>query len=83
MARGKFKWQDITLMVGGFIFAPSLIISILDRTIIPIATSLPTAVVLSVFVVVYFNLKLKLAALATSLTAICWFVLLAMNVYGG
>jgi len=76
----KVKWQDITLMVGGFIFAPSLVISILDKATVPIATSLPTAVVLSAFVVVYFNLKLKLAALATSLTAICWYILLAMNI---
>lgn len=77
------KWQDVTLMVGGFIFAPSLIVSIVNQTEIPVATSLPTAVVLSAFVAVYFSLKLKLAALATSLTAICWYTLLAVNIYGG
>ena len=47
----KFKtnWQDIVLMVGGFIFAPSLVFSIVGGADIPIATSLPTALVLTAF----------------------------------
>lgn len=70
-----FKWQDIVLMVGGFIFAPSLVVSIVKGTEIPLLTSLPTALVLAAFVVCYASLKLWLAAFATTLTAICWFIL--------
>ena len=71
----KTSWQDLVLMVGGFIFAPSLVFSILDKAQIPIATSLPTAIVLTAFVAVYISLKLRLAAFATALTAICWYIL--------
>ncbi len=71
-------WQDVVLMIGGFIFAPSLIVSIVNHTEIPIATSLPTALVLTAFVVCMFTLKLKLAALANVLTAVCWYVLFIM-----
>ena len=74
----KFKtsWQDIVFMIGGFIFAPSLVFSIVKGADIPIATSLPTALVLTVFVACYFTLKLRLAAFATALTAICWYILI-------
>jgi len=71
----KVKWQDLVLMIGGFIFAPSLIVFIMDKTVMPIATSLPTALVLTVFVMCYITLKLRLAAFATALTAICWYIL--------
>jgi len=71
----KFIWQDIVFMVGGFIFAPSLIFSIIERADIPLMTSLPTAIVLTAFVVCYATLKLRLAAFATALTAICWYIL--------
>jgi len=71
----KFKWQDIVFMVGGFIFAPSLVFSIVEEANIPITTSLPTAVVLTAFVVCYATLNLWLAAVATTLTAICWYIL--------
>ena len=74
----KVIWQDIVLMIGGFIFAPSLIVSIVNNVEMPIATSLPTALVLTAFVGCYITLKLRLAAIATSLTAICWFVLFFM-----
>lgn len=76
----KVVWQDIVLMIGGFIFAPSLIVSILQRTEMPILTSLPTAIVLTAFVACYLSLKLKLAAVATTLTALCWYVLFFMQV---
>ncbi len=74
----KVIWQDVVLMIGGFIFAPSLIVSIVNNVKIPIATSLPTALVLTAFVWCFTTLKFRLAALATSLTAICWYILLIM-----
>ena len=73
--RKKHIWQDIVLMVGGFIFAPSLVFSILGHAEIPITTSLPTAIVLTAFVVCYLTLELRLAAISTSLTALCWYIL--------
>ncbi|KKM87786.1 hypothetical protein LCGC14_1265300 [marine sediment metagenome] len=73
MAR-KIVWQDVVLMIGGFIFAPSLVISIINHTIIPIGTSLPTALALTAFVVCYITLKLRLAAFGTILTTICWYI---------
>lgn len=75
MKRFRTSWQDIVLMVGGFIFAPSLVFSIIEDIEIPLITSLPTALVLTAFVVCYISLRLRLAAFATSLTAICWYVL--------
>ena len=72
----KPKWQDIVLMVGGFVFAPSLLISIIRGAEYPLGTTLPTALVLGTYVVVYLSLGLKLAAISTALTAICWCILI-------
>ncbi len=66
---------DLVLMLGGFVFAPSLIVSIVRRVRMPAVTTLPTAVVLTAFVGCYVLLHLYLAAFSTSLTAICWYVL--------
>jgi len=74
----KVIWQDIVLMLGGFAFAPPLIVSIVQKTDIPLATSLPTALILTIFVVCYISLGLRLAALATTLTALCWYALVFM-----
>ena len=68
-------WQDVVLMVGGFVFAPSLLFSIFGKEKPPVKTSLPTGIVLVAFVVVYATLRLPLASIATSLTALCWFIL--------
>ena len=78
--KSKLIWQAIVLMIGGFIFAPSLVVSIVQKADIPILTSLPTAVVLTGFVFCYLTLKLKLAAFATSLTALCWYILFFMEI---
>lgn len=66
---------DLVFMVGGFVFAPSLLFSIKRKVKMPATTSLPTAIVLTVFVGCYAALNLYLAAFATSLTAICWYIL--------
>lgn len=76
----KVIWQDIVLMIGGFIFAPSLVISIANNVVMPVATTLPTALVLLAFVGCYLTLGLRLAAFATALTAICWGILFFMGV---
>ena len=68
-------WQDVVLMVVGFVFTPALIVSIIKKTKYPILTSLPTALGLTVTIVCLITLKLYLAACSTSLTAICWYIL--------
>jgi len=68
-------WQDIVLMVAGFAFAPSLMVSIVRRSKYPLLTSLPTAIALTAFVVCYVTLGLYLAAISTGLAMICWYVL--------
>lgn len=68
-------WQDILLAVGGLVFAPALAVSIHKKAKYPLATSLPTAIVLTAFAVCYVTLHLHLAAWATGLTAACWYIL--------
>ena len=71
----RFKWQDIVFMIGGFIFAPSLVFSIIDKVHMPITTTLPTALVLTGFLVCYASMKFWLAFTSTVLTALCWYIL--------
>jgi len=68
-------WQDTVLMIAGFAFAPSLVVSIVRGAKYPLLTSLPTAIALTGFVVCYVTLGLYLAALSTGLAAVCWYVL--------
>lgn len=69
------NWQDLVFMIGGFIFAPALIFNIVGREKPPIKTSLPTAIVLTVYVFTYASMNYWLALISTSLTAICWYIL--------
>ena len=77
----KSSLADIVFMIGGFIFAPSLIVSIVKGADIPLFTSLPTAIVLTAFTLCYLTLKLRLAAFATALTAVCWYILVFGRVF--
>ena len=64
-------WQDLVLMIGGFIFAPSLIFTILGKEKPPVKTSLPTALVLTIYLIVYASMHFWLALISTALTTIC------------
>jgi len=68
-------WQDLVFMIGGFIFAPSLVFTILGKDKPPIKTSLPTAIVLTVYLVCYISMHFWLALGSTILTAACWYIL--------
>ena len=68
-------WQDWVLMLGSFVFTPSLVVSIVRKAKYPSLTTLPTAVTLVVFAFVNYTLHLYLASITTLLTAICWFIL--------
>lgn len=68
-------WQDVVLMIAGFVFVPALVVSIIKKTKYPILTSLPTALALTAIVACYITLELYLAAISTGLTTICWYIL--------
>ena len=68
-------WQDSVLTGGTIIFIVALIPSVLGKDKPAVSTSLPTACVLTVFVVVYASLSLWFAAIANSFTATLWFIL--------
>jgi hypothetical protein len=68
-------WQDIVLMAAGLTFAPALVVSIIRKAKYPLATSLPTAVALTIMVICYITLRLYQAAWSTGLTTICWYIL--------
>lgn len=72
-------WQDLVFMIGGFIFAPSLIFMIRAKGKPPVATSLPTAIVLTGFLVNYATMHFWLAFISTGLTALAWWVLFAQR----
>ena len=72
-------WQDIVLMVGGFIFAVALFPSIFSQHKPSRTTCLMTGVVLIAFTVTYATLDLTLATISTALTAGCWFILLVQR----
>lgn len=40
-------WQDIAMMIAGFVFTPALLVSIKKKTSYPLGTSLPTALALT------------------------------------
>ena len=66
---------DMVFMVGGFVLAVSLFLSVRRGVRMPTATTLPTAVVLTAFAVCFALLGLYLAVLSTTLTAVCWYIL--------
>lgn len=68
-------WQDVVFMLGGFIFAPALVVAIIKGTKFPTLTSLPTAIVLTAYCATYVTMGFWLAFISTALTALCWFVL--------
>lgn len=76
-------WQDMVFMIGGFIFAPSLWFMIRAKDKPPVKSSLPTALVLTAFVITYITMGFWLATISTALTALCWFVLLAQRLSKG
>ena len=68
-------WQDLAFMIGGFIFAPSLVFMIRARDKPPLATSLPTALVLTGYLVCYATMYFWLEFVSTALTALAWWIL--------
>jgi len=69
------RWQDIIMMIGGFIFAVALVPSVRSKDKPALSSSLTTGTVLLVFCVCYATLDLWLAFSSTILTVIMWYIL--------
>ena len=69
-------WQDLVLMVGGFIFSIALIPSIIGKGKPAKSSCLLTGAVLTIYCLVYATLNLWLAFISGTLTALCWWILL-------
>ena len=69
-------WQDIVIFIGQFLLAVALIPSILSDKKPSWSTSLLTAIVLSVFAVCFYTLKLYGAMIAVLLGVLTWVILL-------
>lgn len=73
-------WQDYVLMAGGMILWISIIPMVRAREKPPFLTSIPTSVILTIFIACLATLKLYLAALSTACTSILWWILVFQRV---
>ena len=69
-------WQDVVLMIGGFVFSIALIPSIRGKQKPAKSSCLLTGSALTVYSIVYFTLGLWLACVSGVLTALAWWILL-------
>jgi len=69
------EWQDIVLSVGSWIFTIALIPSVLSKDKPALSSSVMTASVLTIYVVVYITLSLSMSAASTALVAAMWYTL--------
>lgn len=69
-------WQDIVLMLGNFVIAAALLPTVVNKHKPAPLTSALDGAMLAVFAVVFATLGLWLSAIAVSVSAALWFVLL-------
>ncbi len=72
-------WQDFVFTGGSLLFVGALISSVLGKDKPALPLSLTTALVLSVFTVVYATLDLWFTAIVNAIMAILWFVLVVQH----
>lgn len=70
------NWQDILLMLGGFVFAVALIPTLRSAEKPPRSTCILTALVLAAYAVAYVSLDLWLAFSAVLITKGMWLAIL-------
>jgi hypothetical protein len=75
------NWQDIVLSVGQWIFTIVLIPAILSKEKPPVISSLPTALIMYTFVIVYISLSLWTAAISSMLLGTTWLILTIQKYY--
>lgn len=69
----KRPWQDWVFLVGSVIFSISLIPMLLNPAIVvPLSSSVPTALVLWVYTGTQWTLNLRLSSVMTAATAASW-----------
>lgn len=74
------NWQDKVIAIGSTTFAVSLLPTILNPTsIVPLETSLPTAIVLGIFAYTCGTLNMKLAVWTQSVSAGMWGLIALMR----
>lgn len=67
------KWQDKIISGGQTVMGLVMIPALLDSsTTIPLTTSIPIAVCLSAFSVVFYSMKMKYAAYTSLASAVLW-----------
>lgn len=69
------QWQDTVLMIGNLFFFIALIPSIMSVNKPSKWTSLTTAIILSIFCIIYFTLSLTHATIGSAVTAVAWWIL--------
>lgn len=67
--------HDLIFAAGSAVFAVSLVPAVLQRSRIPRSTSVPTALVLTAFLVNYTTMDYSYSAATTATTCLCWWVL--------
>lgn len=66
-------WQDLVYTLGGVVFSASLLPTVLNpASKIPRKTSVPTALILAVYVPTALSLGLVVSACVTATTAAAW-----------
>ncbi len=73
-------WQDYLFLVGGVVFIVSLLPSLFSKDKPNWLTSVTTSFFLFCYVVAYFTLCLKFAAVTTLVTAGIWLVMFVQKV---
>ena len=75
-------WQDLVLMIGGFLFTVALIPTLKSKKDKPAKlTSFMTGTLLLIFAITYLSLELSLAFITTLSTAIMWFVIFTQKFF--
>ncbi len=79
------SWQDLTVMISGFIFCGALIPTIWHQfrvraSTIPVSTSLPTAVALAALLPAYASLGLVIGTSVLAFNTLLWLVVMAQRV---
>jgi len=73
-------WQDWTFMIGGLVFASTLIPTIRNPlSEVPRTTSALTGIMLVIFGVTHFTVELPLAGIANLMTAAAWAFIFALR----
>lgn len=69
------RWQDTVLSVGSLIFTAALIPTIRSSHKPALSTSLITAIILGIYVIVYSTLSLWFTTFAVTLTCLAWSII--------